>query len=98
MDPGIALGGASIAFHVFSGCIKGCQLLAEAGNMPKEYEYLRHRLKLEELKLIDWWRSSRLMEEAASQDTQAQEKMQAMIDSLGQIQSLALDINKIKQR
>jgi Prion-inhibition and propagation len=98
MDPGIALGGASIAFHVFSGCIKGCQLLAEAGNMPKEYEYLRHRLKLEELKLMDWWRSSRLMEEAASQDTQAQEKVQAMIDSLGQIQSLTLDINKIKQR
>ena len=52
MDPVIALGVVSIAFHLFSGCIKGCKILMEDIDMPKDYDSLRHQLKLEKLKML----------------------------------------------
>lgn len=98
MDPGTALNAVSLAFQVFSGCIKGCQLLLEAQGMPENFDYLRHRLKLEELKLLDWWLASRLVEAIESPDPQVREKRRAMIGSLEQIQSVTLDLKRIQGR
>ncbi|KAI1135466.1 prion-inhibition and propagation-domain-containing protein [Hypoxylon sp. FL0543] len=98
MDPGAALGAISLAFQVFSGCIKGCQLLIEARDLPQKYGYLRHRLRLEQLKLLDWWNASGLTAEAAFRETRLDEGRQAVIDSLFQIRYLTLDIDRIKQR
>ncbi|KAE9969876.1 hypothetical protein EG328_006612, partial [Venturia inaequalis] len=41
-------------FQLFSGCIKGYQLLSEASGMPKEYQYLRVAIKTEESRLLNW--------------------------------------------
>ncbi|KAI2469164.1 prion-inhibition and propagation-domain-containing protein [Annulohypoxylon bovei var. microspora] len=98
MDPGTALGVISLSFQVFAGCIKGCQLLLEAKHFPQKYSYLRHRLRLEQLKLLDWWDASGFTAEAAFQDTQLDERKQAMVDSLIQIRSITLDISRIKER
>ncbi|KAI1458532.1 prion-inhibition and propagation-domain-containing protein [Annulohypoxylon moriforme] len=98
MDPGTALSVVSLAFQVFSGCVKGCQLLLDAKNLPQKYGYLRHRLRLEQLKLLDWWDASGFLSEAAFQDTQLDEKQQAMVDSLLQIRSITFDIGRIKER
>ncbi|KAI1441661.1 prion-inhibition and propagation-domain-containing protein [Annulohypoxylon stygium] len=98
MDPGTALSVASLAFQVFSGCIKGCQLLLDAKSLPQKYGYLRHRLRLEQLKLLDWWDASGFTAEAAFQDTQLDERKQALVESLVQIRSLTLDIGRIKER
>ncbi|KAI0880959.1 prion-inhibition and propagation-domain-containing protein [Annulohypoxylon maeteangense] len=98
MDPGTALGVVSLAFQVFSGCIKGCQLLLDAKNLPKKYGYLRHRLRLEQLKLLDWWDASGFVTEAAFQDSPLDERKQAMVESLLQIKSITFDIGRIKER
>ncbi|KAI1207427.1 prion-inhibition and propagation-domain-containing protein [Annulohypoxylon truncatum] len=98
MDPGTALSVVSLAFQVFSGCIKGCQLLLDAKNLPQKYGYLRHRLRLEQLKLLDWWDASGFIAETAFEDTQLDERKQTMVDSLLQIRSITLDISRIKDR
>ncbi|KAI1090516.1 prion-inhibition and propagation-domain-containing protein [Rostrohypoxylon terebratum] len=98
MDPGTALSVVSLAFQVFSGCIKGCQLLLDAKSLPQKYGYLRHRLRLEQLKLLDWWDASGFTAEAAFQDTQLDERKQALVESLVQIRSITLDIGRIKER
>ena len=58
MDPvsasGLALSAVSLAFQVFSGCVKAYQILIEAEGLPKKYEYLRLRLQLEQCRLLDW--------------------------------------------
>ncbi|KAI9894753.1 MAG: hypothetical protein M1814_002110 [Vezdaea aestivalis] len=58
MDPasaaGLALAVSSLTFQVFSGCIKGYQLLADAVNMPEIHRYLTIRLKAEQYRLLDW--------------------------------------------
>lgn len=54
MDPGTAISVVSLSFQVFSGCIKGYQLLSDARGMPKEFHYLCVRLKTEEYRLLDW--------------------------------------------
>ena len=87
-------------FHLFSACIKGCKLLADAHGMPKEYEYLRHRLKLEELKLLDWWLShaSNATFEVEFSGLQAHQREQTVIESLEQIKSLTFEVGEINER
>ncbi|KAK8096025.1 hypothetical protein PG999_014047 [Apiospora kogelbergensis] len=51
---GVGLGAVSLLFQVFSGCIKGYQLFAEAKGLQKSYQYLRIRFKAEQYKLLDW--------------------------------------------
>ncbi|KAF2473058.1 uncharacterized protein BDR25DRAFT_282262 [Lindgomyces ingoldianus] len=54
MDPGTALSVVSLTFQVFSGCVQGYQLLADAKHMPSDCQYLRVRLKTEQYRLLDW--------------------------------------------
>ncbi|KAI1420584.1 prion-inhibition and propagation-domain-containing protein [Xylaria sp. FL1777] len=62
----LALAFVSLTFQVFSGCIKGYQLLSEASDMPKEYEHLRVRLKTEQFRLLDWARIVQVSEDDSS--------------------------------
>lgn len=50
----LGLGAVSLTFQVFSGCVKGYQLLTEAKHMPDEYKYMRIQLKKEQYRLLDW--------------------------------------------
>ncbi|KAI1390557.1 uncharacterized protein F4822DRAFT_441910 [Hypoxylon trugodes] len=50
----LGLAVVSLTFQVFAGCIKGYQLLSEASDLPREYEYMRVRLKTEQFRLLDW--------------------------------------------
>lgn len=50
----LGLGAVSLTFQVFSGCVKGYQLLTEAKHMPDEYKYMRVQLKKEQYRLLDW--------------------------------------------
>ncbi|KAF1996863.1 hypothetical protein P154DRAFT_442479, partial [Amniculicola lignicola CBS 123094] len=95
LDSGTALGIVSVAFHTFSGCIKGCQLLIEAADMPQNYEYLRNRLRLEELKLLDWWVVSR---KETEKDVAPNDKNDAIVATLMHIQALTLDMTKIRDQ
>ncbi|ORY14767.1 prion-inhibition and propagation-domain-containing protein [Clohesyomyces aquaticus] len=54
MEVGTALSVVSLTFQVFSGCVQGYQLLADAKHMPSDYQYLRVRLKTEQYRLLDW--------------------------------------------
>ncbi|KAI9681806.1 MAG: hypothetical protein M1829_000551 [Trizodia sp. TS-e1964] len=51
---GLGLSAVSLLFQVFSGCVQGYQLLAEAHNMPEDYMYLNVRLKIEQHRLLRW--------------------------------------------
>lgn len=53
-EAGLLLSVASLTFQVFSGCVQGYQLITDAKNMPKEFQYLRVRLKTEQYRLLDW--------------------------------------------
>ena len=68
--------------------------------MPKEFEYLRHRLKLEELKLLDWWlsRSGSAAEDIGLVGHQAHERQQAVVACLEQIKNLTLEVKEINDR
>ncbi|OTA95991.1 hypothetical protein M434DRAFT_393285 [Hypoxylon sp. CO27-5] len=98
MDPGTIVGVVSLAFQIFSGCVKGCQLLLEARDFPKNYAYLRHRLLLEQFRLLDWWGASDFTLETTFEDTSTTERRQLMIDTMCQIRSLTLNIDHIKNR
>lgn len=52
--PGLALAAVSLGIQVFSGCVKGYQLIIEAEDLPRSYEHLRLRLQLEQNRLLDW--------------------------------------------
>ncbi|KAF1953510.1 hypothetical protein CC80DRAFT_551155 [Byssothecium circinans] len=50
----IALAAVSLIFQVFSGCIQGYELIADAKQMPSDCQYIRVRLKTEQYRLLDW--------------------------------------------
>lgn len=51
---GLGLGAVSLLFQVFSGCIKGYQLLSEAKGLNEEHQFFRIRFKTEQYRLLDW--------------------------------------------
>ncbi|KAK2755606.1 hypothetical protein CKAH01_17341 [Colletotrichum kahawae] len=55
MEPiGLGLGSVSLLFQIFSGCIKGYELLSEARGLEKNYQYIRVKFKTEQCRLLDW--------------------------------------------
>ncbi|KAK0627408.1 prion-inhibition and propagation-domain-containing protein [Immersiella caudata] len=50
----ITLAAVSLSFQLFAGCIQGYQLLSDAAALPREYEYVRVRIKAEQHRLLDW--------------------------------------------
>ncbi|KAI9799617.1 MAG: hypothetical protein M1833_003932 [Piccolia ochrophora] len=65
MDVGI--GTAGLAFQVLAACVKTYELLCDAKAMPKNYRYLRTRLKMEESRLLDWSKVAGLLEKGGPQ-------------------------------
>jgi hypothetical protein len=55
MDPiGVSLGAASLLFQVFAGCIQAYQLISEASDFEKDYQFFRIRFKTEQYRLLDF--------------------------------------------
>jgi Prion-inhibition and propagation len=65
--PGIAIAATSLAFQVFAGCVKCYQLLIDMDTMPEQYEHLRIRLRIEQVRFLDWGDKIGLVEELLEQ-------------------------------
>ncbi|KAK3370363.1 prion-inhibition and propagation-domain-containing protein [Podospora didyma] len=63
MDPiGVSLGAASLLFQVFAGCIRAYQLISEASDFEKDYQFIRIRFKTEQYRLLDFAAVAQLTE------------------------------------
>ncbi|KAK4443510.1 prion-inhibition and propagation-domain-containing protein [Podospora aff. communis PSN243] len=63
MDPiGVSLGAASLLFQVFAGCVKAYQLISEASDFEKDYQFIRIRFKTEQYRLLDFASVAQLTE------------------------------------
>jgi len=63
MDPiGVTLGASSLLFQVFAGCIKAYQLISEASDFEKDYQFIRIRFKTEQYRLLDFASVAQLTE------------------------------------
>lgn len=92
MDPisaaGIGLSVASLALQVFAGCIKGYALFLEANGVPQSYQHLRTRLRLEQVRLLNWGQSVGLVEELLQYPSQVfQLNRNLILDILLEIQA-----------
>ncbi|KAL8812012.1 MAG: hypothetical protein Q9200_001344 [Gallowayella weberi] len=55
VDPvGAPIGAASLTIQLLDGCVKGYQFFISAAGMPKTCRYMRTRLQIEYLRLVNW--------------------------------------------
>jgi hypothetical protein len=92
MDPisaaGIGLSVASLVLQVFAGCVKGYTLFLEANDVPQSYQHLRTRLRIEQVRLLNWGQSVGLVEELLQHPSQAlQFNRNLILDVLLEIQA-----------
>ena len=92
MDPisaaGIGLSVASLALQIFAGCIKGYTLFLEANGVPQSYQHLRTRLRIEQVRLLNWGQSVGLVEELLQHPSQVfQLNRNLILDILLEIQA-----------
>ncbi|KAF4976584.1 hypothetical protein FZEAL_6762 [Fusarium zealandicum] len=59
---GVGLGGVSLLFQIFAGCIKGYQLFSEAKGLENDHQFFRVRFKTEQYRLLDWATIAQLTE------------------------------------
>ncbi|KAF2133590.1 hypothetical protein P153DRAFT_420427 [Dothidotthia symphoricarpi CBS 119687] len=50
----LTIGCISFLFQVFSGCVTGIEIITDASNLDKDFQYLRVRMKFEQYRLLDW--------------------------------------------
>ena len=102
MDPlsvsGLAISVVSLTFQIFSGCVAGYQLFLEAKGMPKRYHYLRLRLRMEQLKLIDWAETANIAESDEAMGISLRSNRHIINDILHQIETLLLDTSSLSAR
>ncbi|KAM7187572.1 protein kinase [Rhypophila sp. PSN 637] len=103
MDPislaGLGLGAVSLAFELFSSCIKGYNLILEANNMPKTCRHLLVRLQMEKEKLLGWAVLARLSDDdGLSSGPGLRLNSHTVIDALREIQVLLLDFVHLQKR
>lgn len=102
MDPlsvgGLAVGVVSLTFQIFSGCVAGYQLFLDAKGMPKRYQYLHLRLRMEQLKLVDWARTANLSEKDETMGVGLRSNRHIINDVLHQIETLLLDVSNLSAR
>ncbi|KAF4333461.1 kinase catalytic domain protein [Fusarium beomiforme] len=92
---GLAIGAVSLAFELFSACIKGYNLILEAKDMPKTYKYLRVRLQMEKEKLLGWAVLAKISEDEAFASFSLRVNKHTVIDSLREIQNLLFNFSKL---
>ncbi|KAF4457414.1 protein kinase, catalytic domain-containingprotein [Fusarium austroafricanum] len=101
MDPlsvaGLAIGAVSLAFELFSSCVKGYELILEAKDMPKSCRYLLVRFQLEKEKLLSWAVLAKLTEKDSFADAGLRLNRHTVIDTLREIQVLLLDFSKLDE-
>ncbi|KAL9587547.1 MAG: hypothetical protein Q9203_003459 [Teloschistes exilis] len=69
VDPvGAAIGAASLAIQLLDGCVTGYQYFVAAAGMPKSCRYMRTRLQIEYLRLVNWSEVAGLVEYKEGQD------------------------------
>lgn len=103
MDPisaaGIGLGVTSLALQLFAGCIQGYQIFLDAAGMPEDFEHLRIRMRIEQVRLLNWGEKVGLLEDMLEQPSVAlQLHRNLMIDILFEIQRLFKGCLKIKEK
>jgi hypothetical protein len=103
MDPisaaGIGLGVASLALQLFSGCIQGYQIFLDAAGMPEDFEHLRVRMRIEQVRLLNWGEKAGLLEDMLEQPSVVlQLHRNLIIDILFEIQRLFKGCLKIKEK
>ncbi|KAK3316808.1 prion-inhibition and propagation-domain-containing protein [Apodospora peruviana] len=104
MDPislaGLGLGAVSLAFELFSSCVKGYNLIIEANNMPKTCSYLLVRLQMEKEKLLSWAVLAKLSDDDrfTSGGPGLRLNRHTVIDTLREIQVLLLDFAQLDKR
>ncbi|UNI18687.1 hypothetical protein JDV02_004941 [Purpureocillium takamizusanense] len=95
---GLALSVASLTFELFSGCIKGYNLLLDAKDMPKRYRHLLVRLQMEKDKLLGWAVLAKVSESDDSLVTTMKLSRHTIQDAFREMQVLLLDVAKLNQR
>ncbi|KAI9736266.1 MAG: hypothetical protein M1834_001152 [Cirrosporium novae-zelandiae] len=95
---GLVLSGVSLTFQVFSGCIKGYELLLRANNMPQKYHYLRIRLQMEQHKLLDWARFTDLSERDETLSLGLRLNRQVLNDILHEQDCLLSDLESLERK
>ncbi|KAL8870695.1 MAG: hypothetical protein Q9174_003321 [Haloplaca sp. 1 TL-2023] len=69
IDPvGASIGAASLTIQLLDGCVKGYQYFISAAGVPETCRYLRTRLQIEYLRLVDWVQVAGLIEYKEGQD------------------------------
>ncbi|KAK4123151.1 hypothetical protein N657DRAFT_645884 [Parathielavia appendiculata] len=108
MDPisvaGLAIGVASIAAQVFTGCVQGIQLLITASSFPEDCKYLNLRLRMEQQRLFAWSETSGLLDLDAKNRQKVLESntfvlhRQTVLDLLVQVECLFKDFKEHQTR
>ncbi|KAK4182967.1 prion-inhibition and propagation-domain-containing protein [Podospora australis] len=95
---GLAIGVASLAFELFSGCVKGYNLILTAKEMPEACRYLMVRLRMEKEKLLGWAILAGLSEDDDTLKSTLKMNRHTLIDALREMQILLLDVSKMDAR
>ena len=102
MDPatasGLALSGVSLAFQIFSGCIKGYQLLIEANALPKTHEYLRVSLQLQQYRILTWAMVTDVPEREGPVAESWEKDHSTALDALKQAEAMLRDLVMMHSR
>ncbi|KAK7962778.1 uncharacterized protein PG986_003603 [Apiospora aurea] len=95
---GLGIGVASLAFELFSGCVKGYRLILGAIDMPKTSGHLLVRLQMEKDKLIGWAMLAGISEEETQLKPSMRFNRHTMVDTLKEIQTLLLDLARLRRQ
>lgn len=103
MDPvsaaGLALSALSLSFQVFSGCVKGYELLVGIDGFEKKYDYLRHLLLVEQHRFLNWAAVANISVDKQGFGEGAWLLEQpTVLGSLKQMQSLLLDLDQLDKK
>ena len=92
---GLALGGLSLSFQLFSGCVQGFILFQQASSIGKEASAIRCMLSWAEYRLITWSKASGLYDD----NLRCSPNELALIETtLAEIETLFADTTRLKLR
>ncbi|KAI1814437.1 prion-inhibition and propagation-domain-containing protein [Poronia punctata] len=93
----VTLSAVSPLFQIFSGCIKGYQLFAEANGLEESHKFLRIRFKTEQYRLLDWAEVAGITEVKESLDL-SQPLTSILLENLDRQSRLMLRYGRVDER